>query len=255
MEKARNNLSLPLKKALAFIDKEGVLSPMEILHILSSNTSLPLHVSAKYLKKIIQGVQEEVSSLDRSVMEMRVVVAEAEAAFDTSNSAGTDPGSAVGRPAGGGTTVVGGDDAGGDRDWERLGGKKSVSAFEADKTARTSARTSRLDDRERRKSFVEDEDVHEDDDDYYNDDDDDDDDDDYEAEEEADGRRREADGRRRERQERKEIAARDAFDEHEKSLERKKWETIRKALLERSADHEGFFAELEQVCRTGVRER
>lgn len=32
---------------------------------------------------------------------------------------------------------------------------------------------------------------------------------------------------------------------HERVVEKKKWESIKKAQLERSSDHEGFYAELE----------
>lgn len=42
-----------------------------------------------------------------------------------------------------------------------------------------------------------------------------------------------------------EAAANIAVEKSERAQERKKWEAIRKAQIDRAADHEGFFAELE----------
>jgi hypothetical protein len=65
-------------EALSIIEKEAVLSPIEILNILSSNPHLPVHVAFEFTQKQLHNLQDEVSGLTNNVHQMFKTIGYAE---------------------------------------------------------------------------------------------------------------------------------------------------------------------------------
>ena len=65
-------------EALSIIEKEAVLSPIEILNILSSNPHLPVHVAFEFTQKQLHNLQDEVSGLTNNVHQMFETIGKAE---------------------------------------------------------------------------------------------------------------------------------------------------------------------------------
>jgi vacuolar protein sorting-associated protein 11 len=152
-------------EVLALIEKERILTPMQVVPILSLNAELPLHIVSRFIKRNLQEACDDLSKLEHDVSTMRTIVQsvtqEKLVAKQLQESGG-------------------GDEDGGNR---KKGGKSGSSVGHGAFT-----------------SYNE-----------YGDDDD------FEMQQA----------------------------EAEREVEKRKWVNIKKAQMERTGDHESFFAELE----------
>lgn len=157
-------------EVLALIEKERILTPMQVVPILSMNTELPLHIVSRFIKRNLQEACDDLSKLEHDVSTMRTIV----------NSVTQEKLVAKQlQESGGGDVEGGGGRQGGGRGTGLASGKGGHGAFTS-----------------------------------Y---DEFDDDDDFEVQQA----------------------------EAEREVERRKWVNIKTAQIERTGDHESFFAELE----------
>jgi vacuolar protein sorting-associated protein 11 len=63
-----------ISEVLALVEKEDILTPMQIIPILSENPNLPLHVVSRFIKKGLQNTSAEVLALEHDVQHMRHLV-------------------------------------------------------------------------------------------------------------------------------------------------------------------------------------
>jgi hypothetical protein len=156
-------------EVLSLIEKERILTPMQVVPILSVNPDLPLHIVSRFIKKSLHEACDDLSKLEHDVSTMRTIVQsvtqEKAVARQLLQESGEDGGS-----GGGGTKRTKGGGGG------RGEGGTFTSYDEFD-----------------------------------------DDDDDFEVQQA----------------------------EAEREVEKRKWVNIKKAQIERTGDHESFFAELE----------
>lgn len=61
-------------EVLALIEKERILTPMQVVPILSMNTELPLHIVSRFIKRNLQESCDELSKLEHDVSTMRTIV-------------------------------------------------------------------------------------------------------------------------------------------------------------------------------------
>lgn len=61
-------------EVLALIEKERILTPMQVVPILSMNTELPLHIVSRFIKRNLQEACEDLSKLEHDVSTMRTIV-------------------------------------------------------------------------------------------------------------------------------------------------------------------------------------
>jgi hypothetical protein len=160
-------------EVLALIEKERVLTPMQVMPILSLNTELPLHIASKFIKRNMQESCDELSKLEHDVATMRTIVQsvtqEKLVAKQLQEAGGGEEGAGAGVAGAAGSSKKGGSRRG-------AGVSGAFTAY-----------------------------------DEY------DDEDDFEVQQA----------------------------EAEREVERRKWVNIKRAQVERTGDHESFFAELE----------
>ena len=61
-------------EVLALIEKERILTPMQVIPILSMNTELPLHITSKFLKRNLEEACDDLTKLEHDVSTMRTIV-------------------------------------------------------------------------------------------------------------------------------------------------------------------------------------
>lgn len=61
-------------EVLALIEKERILTPMQVVPILSMNTELPLHIASRFIKRNLQEACDDLSKLEHDVGTMRTIV-------------------------------------------------------------------------------------------------------------------------------------------------------------------------------------
>lgn len=66
-------------EALSIIERDGILSPMEVINILSQNPQLPLGVCFDYSKRTLRSIDADIESTSALVENMRGAVLQAEA--------------------------------------------------------------------------------------------------------------------------------------------------------------------------------
>lgn len=64
----------PISEVLSLVERENILTPMQIIPILSENPNLPLHVVSRFIKKGLQNTSDEVLSLEHDVQHMRRII-------------------------------------------------------------------------------------------------------------------------------------------------------------------------------------
>jgi len=66
-------------EALSIIERDSILSPMEVINILSQNPQLPLSVCYDYSKRMLRTIDGDIESTNSLVENMRAAVHRAEA--------------------------------------------------------------------------------------------------------------------------------------------------------------------------------
>jgi vacuolar protein sorting-associated protein 11 len=63
-----------ISEVLTLVEKEGVLTPMQILPILSENPNLPLRIASRFIKRCLKQTTDELSTLEQDVSHMKHLV-------------------------------------------------------------------------------------------------------------------------------------------------------------------------------------
>jgi hypothetical protein len=63
-----------ISEVLTLVERENVLTPMQIIPILSENPDLPLHIASKFLKRTLRETSEDLDGLEREVSHMKRIV-------------------------------------------------------------------------------------------------------------------------------------------------------------------------------------
>jgi hypothetical protein len=63
-----------ISEVLTLVEKENVLTPMQIIPILSENPDLPLHIASRFLKRTLRDTSEDLINLEREVSHMKRIV-------------------------------------------------------------------------------------------------------------------------------------------------------------------------------------
>jgi hypothetical protein len=63
-----------INEVLILVERENVLTPMQIIPILSQNPDLPLHLASRFIKRTLKETSDELITLEREVSHMKRIV-------------------------------------------------------------------------------------------------------------------------------------------------------------------------------------